>query len=101
MQLQLITGGVVSTTVTVWLHVSVWPQSSTPCQVCVITQGQLPLVTVPTTVIVTLPGPPAASGHWLVQPGGSKVQVVPHSTVLLVAQMRENPPPHPVEGALT
>src|SRR5580765_3546486 len=66
MQLQLIIGGVVSTTVTVWLQVFVCPQSSTPCQVCVMTHGQLPLVTVPTTVIVTLPGPPAASGHWLV-----------------------------------
>src|SRR6185295_4658404 len=47
MQAQLRTGGVVSTTVTVWLHVATFMQSSTACQVRVITCGQVPLVTVP------------------------------------------------------
>src|SRR4051794_26127251 len=84
-QLQFKTGGVVSTTVTVWLHVEVAPQSSTPCQVWVITHGQAPLVTVLTTVTVTLPGSPAELGQALVQVGGSKVQLGPHSPVLFGA----------------
>src|SRR4051812_44645523 len=98
-QLQKTTGGVVSTTVTVWLHVAVWPQSSTACHVRVMTFGQVPLVTVLTTVMVTLPGPPVASGQGLAGAGGSNVQVEPHSTVLLVAQVSEKP--QPVDGELT
>src|SRR5438477_8155760 len=54
-QLQLSTGGVVSTTVTVWLHLATLPQSSTACQVWVMTHGQEPLVTVLKTVSVTPP----------------------------------------------
>src|SRR4051812_5892301 len=99
-QLQNRTGGVVSTTVTVWLHVAVWPQSSTALQVRVMTFGQVPLVTVLRTVTVTFPGPPVAGlGQGFTGVGGSKVQVEPHSTVLLVAQMSENP--QPVAGGLT
>src|SRR2546430_7186004 len=98
-QLQSKTGEIVSTTFTTWLHVEVLPQSSTPCQVWVTVHGQLPLVTVLRTVTETLPGMPAAFGQAFVQVGASKLQFVPHSTVLLVAQMRENP--HPFAGGLT
>ena len=58
-QLQSRTGGVVSTTVTVWLQVAVAPQSSLPCHVRVMTIGHVPLVAVLTTVIVTLGTVPA------------------------------------------
>jgi hypothetical protein len=58
-QLQSSIGDVVSTTVTVWLHVATCPQSSMPRQVRVMTSGQVPLVVVLTTVMVTpLPGTP-------------------------------------------
>src|ERR1035438_321294 len=41
------TGGVVSTTVTVWLQVLVWPQSSATSQVRVIVCGQTAMVAAP------------------------------------------------------
>jgi hypothetical protein len=59
-QLQSSVGDVVSTTVTVWLHVAVAPQSSTPRHVRVITCGQDPLVVVLTTLTVTFGTVPAA-----------------------------------------
>src|ERR1017187_10433805 len=40
----VITGGVVSITVTVWLQVLVWPQASLINQVRVATNGQAPLL---------------------------------------------------------
>ena len=51
---QMMTGGVVSTSVTVWLQVARLPQQSTAAQVRVTVCGQMPLVTVLTTLIVTL-----------------------------------------------
>src|SRR5213593_3610025 len=86
---QIITGGVLSTTVTVWLHVAVLLQQSVACQVAVITCEHGPagvpsgftLVAVLTSVIVTFVQP---QGSLTV--GGSNVQFEPHSTVLFVAQ---------------
>src|SRR5580765_4250664 len=52
---QVITGGVVSTTVTVWLHETVLEQQSVACHVRVTTSEQAaPLVIVPVTATVTL-----------------------------------------------
>jgi hypothetical protein len=86
---QLSTGGVVSTTVTVWLHWETLPQSSTPCQDRVMICGQVPFVTVPVIVTTTpLLGVPGGGTQALVQVGGLKLQLVPHSTVLLVAQIK-------------
>src|SRR5260221_10463107 len=51
---QLIVGGVLSITATLWLHVLVFPHGSVTTQVRVITLGQIPLVTVPSTAIVRL-----------------------------------------------
>ena len=82
---QLITGGVVSTMVTVWLHEALLVQQSVTCQVRVIASAQGPamLVVVPTTMTVT----------WLLQQGLdavglSKLHDEPHSTVLFVAQVK-------------
>src|ERR1041385_4145703 len=50
-------GGVVSTTVTLWLHERTVPHWSVACQVRVRVLGQLPLVSVRRTVIVTPPQP--------------------------------------------
>jgi hypothetical protein len=84
---QLRTGGMVSTTVMVWLHWSWLPQSSTPCQVRVMIWGQVPLVTVPMTETTTpLLGVPGGGEQAFVQVGGLNVHVVPHWTVLLLAQ---------------
>ena len=47
------TGGVVSTTVTIWLHEARTPQPSRAVQVRVITCGQEPLVVVVTLISVT------------------------------------------------
>jgi hypothetical protein len=44
---QMIVGGVVSTTVTVWLHVLELPQQSIATHVRVTNRGQMPLVKVP------------------------------------------------------
>ena len=85
--------------VTVWLHVALLPQSSTAFQVCVMTIGQVPFVTVLSTVMVTFPGWPAALTQGLAGVGWSKVQVLPHSTVLFEAQVSEKP--QPVEGGFT
>ena len=50
---QFSTGGVVSTTVTIWLHEARTPQPSRIVQVRVITRGQAPLVVVVTLMSVT------------------------------------------------
>lgn len=74
-------GGVVSTTVTIWLHDALPEQPSVACQVRVITCGQTPFVIVPVTVmLVAVPQPPEAEGV-------SKLQAEPHWTVLLVEQV--------------
>jgi hypothetical protein len=79
---QMITGGVVSRTVTVWLHWAVLPQASVARQVRVAEKvlPQVKLVTVPTTLMLLVPQVSVAVG-------GSKLHAVPHSTVLLAAQM--------------
>ena len=71
----------VSTTVTVWLQVLVFPQASAALQVRVINSGQMPLVTVLKIDIVTF----VLQASLAV--GASKIQAVPHWTVLLVAQV--------------
>ncbi len=76
-------GGVVSTTVTVWLQVLVLPHESVASHVCVMTCGQVPFVTVLNTVIVTLVPLQVSKAA-----GGSKVHALPHCTVLLVAQVK-------------
>src|SRR5260370_42024051 len=78
---QVMTGGVVSTTVTVWLHVALLEQQSVACHVRVIASEQaVPLVVVPVTVMVTLVPQPTSEAV-----GASKLQAEPHCTVLLLA----------------
>src|SRR5437762_12052345 len=81
---QVMTGLVVSTTVTFWLHSAVLPQASVARQVRVaskvLPQWPVRLVTVPRMVMVTLPQASLAVG-------ASKVQVLVHSTDLLGAQV--------------
>src|SRR5829696_3681992 len=59
-QLQLSTGAMVSTIVTVWLHCAELPQGSVAFQVRVMTRGQNPLVIVLTMVTVMFVGGIAA-----------------------------------------
>src|SRR5690349_3634891 len=80
---QVMTGAVVSTIVTVWLHVLVLPQASVASQVRVMVCGHSPLVSVPRMVTVTLVLP-----HESRLEGESKLQDEEHSTVLLEAQVR-------------
>jgi len=80
---QVIVGGMVSTTVTVCVQSVVLVQQSVACQVRLMICGQTPEVELLMTVIVTL-----VPQHASVAEGGSKVQAVPHCTVLLVAQVR-------------
>src|SRR2546422_993625 len=79
--LQVITGAVVSTIVTFWLHVLVLPQASVACHVRVasnvLPQWPVTFVTVLTMVIVLLP-------LLSVAVGASKLQAAPCSTVLFV-----------------
>src|SRR5260221_8093239 len=79
--LQVITGAVVSTTVTFWLQEALLPQASVACQVRVaskvLPQWLAVLVTVLTIVIVLVPPVSVAVGV-------SKVQGVPISIVLFV-----------------
>ena len=89
-QAQSATGAVVSTTVTFWLQKDELPQSSTASQVRVMTQGQVPLVTVLMETATPLDGVPDAGMQALVHEGGSKLHGLPHSTVLFEAQMSVN-----------
>src|SRR5438552_2397394 len=77
-------GGVVSTSVTFWLHSAVLPQASVARQVRVaskvLPQWPVKLVTVLAMVRVTLPQASLAGG-------GSKAQALVHSTVLLGTQV--------------
>src|SRR6266568_3733184 len=79
--LQVITGAVVSTTVTFWLHEALLPQASVACHMRVaskvLPQWLAVLVTVLTIVIVFVP-------LLSVAVGASKFQAVPSSIVLLV-----------------
>src|SRR5437667_12437134 len=81
---QIMVGLVLSTRVTFWLHSAKLPQASVARQVRVaskvLPQWPVKLVTVPTMVMVTLPQVSLALG-------GSKDQVLVHSTVLLVTQV--------------
>src|SRR5437867_7818650 len=80
--LQLMTGAVVSMTLTVWLHWALLPQASVAAQVRVaskvLPQWPAVLVTVLTTVMARLV-PPLS-----VAVGASKLQASPSCTVLLV-----------------
>src|SRR5437667_42563 len=82
--MQMIVGLVVSTTVTFWLQLAVLPQASVARQVRVASKvfPQCPvlLVTVLRMVMVTLPQVSVAVG-------GSKDQVLAHSTVLSGTQV--------------
>ena len=73
---QVMTGGVVSTTVMVWLQVAVLPQASRACHVRVavkvLPHWALALVTVPTTVTFTEPS------HRSLADGASNSQATPH-----------------------
>src|SRR5215471_13552854 len=79
--LQVMTGAVVSTTVTFWLQEALLPQASVACQVRVasnvLPQWLAVLVTVLSTVMTALP-------LLSVAVGASNVQTAPSSTVLLV-----------------
>jgi hypothetical protein len=76
---QMRTGGVVSTTVTVWLQVTLLVHASVACQVRVILRGHSPFVTVLKTEIATL------VQQFVRMVGVSKFHAVLQSTVLLVA----------------
>src|SRR5437867_85193 len=72
-----------STTVTSWLQVLLLPQQSVAAHVRLMSCGHVPgFVTVLRIVMVTLVPQQASAAV-----GGSKPQGVPHSTVLLVAQV--------------
>src|SRR5947208_3745825 len=81
---QVMVGGVVSTTVTFWLHSAVLPQASVARQVRVaskvLPQWPVRLVTVLRMVMVAVPQVSLAVG-------ASKFQVLVHSTVLLGTQV--------------
>src|SRR5207247_2125707 len=81
---QVMVGLVVSSTVTFWLHSAVLPQASVARHVRVaskvLPQCPVRLVTVLRMVMVTLPPVSVADG-------GSKVQVLVHSTVLADTQV--------------
>ena len=79
---QVIVGGVVSTMMTVWLHVAMLPELSVPRQARVAANvpPQNTLVTVLTTV--TAVGPQLSLAV-----GVSKLHGVPHSTCLMAAQV--------------
>src|SRR5438094_4920087 len=79
--LHVITGAVVSTTVTFWLQELLLPQSSVACQVRVASRvlPRFPVSFVPVLRIVIVALPLLS-----VAVGASKVQAAPCSTVLLV-----------------
>jgi hypothetical protein len=81
---QVMTGGVLSTTATVWLHVIELLQQSVACQVRVMICGHNEPAFVIVLTMVTVRFVPQQLSSAV---GGSKVQVVPHTTVLLLAQV--------------
>src|SRR5436190_1429277 len=70
---QVRTGGVVSTKVTIEVHVTLLLQQSVATQVKLITCGHFPLVAVPARLIVTF-----VPQHRSVAVGGSTANGVPH-----------------------
>lgn len=80
-------GALVLSTVTVWLQLVLSPQPSAICHVSVIRLEQAPLVDRPVGVTNRLVTVPAVVMIGLVQQveaiGGSKLQALPHGTVLL------------------
>src|SRR5207244_2534382 len=76
---QVMTGGVLSTTVTFWLQDAWLEQQSVACQVRVIALGQAPLVVVLRRVMITLVPQQTSETE-----GASKLQAEPHSTLLFV-----------------
>jgi hypothetical protein len=81
---QLITGGVVSETATIWLQVAAFEQPSVALQVRVAMNAfpQVKLVTVLTILMVTFVPP-----HKSLAVGASNVQAVPASITLFVPQI--------------
>src|SRR5213592_4825762 len=86
--LQLITGAVVSMTLTVWLHWALLPQASVASQVRVASKvlPQWPAVLV-TVLMIALVTRPQVS----LKVGTSNVQAAVHSTVLSATQMMLGP----------
>src|SRR5439155_1006480 len=82
---QLIDGGVVSATVTVWLQVFVLLQASIAAHVRV-AEKVVPQRSLVTVFRITSRLVPHPSFGWL---GGSKLQALPHSTVLSATQLIE------------
>src|SRR5439155_4374084 len=82
---QVMEGGVVSCTVTVWLHVFVLLQASIAAHVRV-AENVLPQRLLVTVFRITSRLVPHPSFGWV---GASKLQPLPHSTVLLVTQVIE------------
>src|SRR5438094_5277520 len=76
---QSITGALVSTTVTVWLHWALLVQASVACQVRVGSEEQPPELASPYAVVCMLM---VAVPLLSVAVGASKVQAVPNCTVL-------------------
>src|SRR5256885_126870 len=77
---QVMTGGMVSTTVTVWLHDALLEQQSVARQVRVTAREQaVPLVIVPSSTMFTLVPQQTSDAE-----GTSKLQLEPHFTVLLL-----------------
>jgi hypothetical protein len=64
---QVSTGGLVFTTVTIWLHVLLLPQASVISHVCLMNCGQTPLVTMPVDVMSRLVTRPVVVKISLVQ----------------------------------
>ena len=81
---QVMTGGVVSTTVTIWLQVAALVQQSVARQVrvMIVVQGGMTLVIVVSTVMVTFVPQQRSKAV-----GGSNDQMASHWTVLLLAQV--------------
>lgn len=77
------TGGVVSVTITVWLHVATLPQQSTACHVRIAVLVQ-PTMFVVVLVMVTVTFVPQ---HKSVAVGGVNVHGVPHVRFRLLAQV--------------
>ncbi|HMJ91294.1 MAG TPA: hypothetical protein VK530_15845 [Candidatus Acidoferrum sp.] len=78
---QVIAGGVVSTTVTVWLHWEEFPQASVALHVRVAAKPQFRRLVVVLTIPIIAPLQLSAAD------GASKFHGCPHSTVLLAEQV--------------
>jgi len=84
LEAQVSTGGVVSRLVTIWLHVAELLQQSVARQVRVIVPGHgvgFWVMVLRMVMVTFVPQQPSSAV------GGSKLQALPHCTVLLVAQV--------------